>query len=64
VRVIMVNVEMTVDTNKVLTIKVDLKTTNGMSKSGKSMIIASTEGNARLPGFENTMVGLNVYNVR
>lgn len=55
----MKNVEMTVVGN-LLTIKVDLSKEFGPSASGKTIIIASTEGNVTIP--ERTeKVGLNVY---
>ena len=54
----MKNIEIKVDGN-VLTIKIDLSKTHGASKSGKSIVIASTEGNqAVAPG---VMMGVNVY---
>jgi hypothetical protein len=56
----MKNVEMTVDQN-VLIIKVNLSKEFGPSSSGKTIIIASTEGNASIPGREEMKVGLNVY---
>ncbi|MDW7711177.1 MAG: hypothetical protein SCH98_11955 [Deferrisomatales bacterium] len=56
----MKNVEMTVDGN-MLTIRVDLSKEFGPSSSGKTIIIASTEGNAAIPGREEVKVGLNVY---
>lgn len=56
----MKNVEMTVDGNT-LTIKVDLSKAFGPSSSGKTIIIASTEGNVAIPGHEEAKVGLNVY---
>ncbi len=55
----MKNVEMTVSGN-VLTIKVDLTKEFGPSASGKTTIIASTEGNITIPEREEK-VGLNVY---
>jgi ABC-type glutathione transport system ATPase component len=58
----MKNIEMEVSKDKVLTIKVDLTQTFGASGSGKSIIIASTEGNASLDGeYSEIKVGLNVY---
>jgi hypothetical protein len=54
------NVEMTVDGN-ILTIQVDLSKEFGPSSSGKTIIIASTEGNAAIPGRDEVKVGLNVY---
>jgi hypothetical protein len=53
------NVEMTVAGN-ILTIKVDLTKKFGPSSSGKTIIIASTEGNVAVPE-RDEKVGLNVY---
>jgi hypothetical protein len=55
----MKNVEMTVAGN-ILTNKVDLTKEFGPSASGKTIIIASTEGNITIPEREEK-VGLNVY---
>jgi hypothetical protein len=55
----MKNVDMTVSGN-ILTIKVDLTKEFGPSASGKTIIIASTEGNITVPEREEK-VGLNVY---
>ena len=55
----MKNVEMTVAGN-ILTIKVDLSKEFGPSASGKTTIIASTEGKITIPEREEK-VGLNVY---
>ena len=55
----MKNVQMAVDGN-ILTIKVDLSKEFGPSSSGKTIIIASTEGNVSIPDREEK-VGLNVY---
>jgi hypothetical protein len=52
-------VEMTVKGN-MLTIAVDLSKEFGPSASGKTIIIASTEGNVTIPGHEEK-IGLNVY---
>lgn len=43
-----------------LIIKVDLTKEFGPSSSGKTIIVASTEGNVSIPG-RNEKVGLNVY---
>ena len=48
----------------ILTIEVDLSKDFGPSSSGKTTIIASTEGNAKIDGFEGYRVGLNVYKPR
>jgi len=55
----MKNVEMTVE-GTILTITVDLTKEFGASSSGKSIIIASTEGNVSIPNREEK-VGLNIY---
>lgn len=56
----MKNVETKVE-GTTLIIKVDLSKSYGPSKSGKTEIIASTEGNAKVG---NVTVGLNVYKAR
>ena len=55
----MKNVEMSVE-GDILTIKVDLSKEFGRSASGKTIIIASTEGNVSVPNREEK-IGLNVY---
>jgi len=55
----MKNVEMTVE-GTMLTIKVDLSKEFGPSSSGKTIIIATTEGNVTIPDRQEK-VGLNVY---
>jgi hypothetical protein len=57
------NVEIKVDGDK-LTIFVDLSQEFGLSSSGKSVTIASTEGNVVVPGYEEVKIGLNVYKPR
>lgn len=56
----MKNTEMKLD-GDILIIKVDLKKEYGPSSSGKTIIIASTEGNVGIPGREEIKVGLNIY---
>ncbi len=56
----MKNVEITVE-NNILTIKVDLTKEFGPSSSGKTIIIATSEGNQSIPGAEEMKIGLNVY---
>ncbi|MDW7727897.1 MAG: hypothetical protein ACNA7I_03015 [Candidatus Methanoperedens sp.] len=56
----MKNVDITID-GDLLTIKVDLSKDFGPSSSGKTIIIASSEGNQSLPGREDIKIGLNVY---
>ena len=55
----MKNVELEVE-GDMLTIKVDLTKEFGPSSSGKTIIIASTEGNVTIPG-RDEKIGLNVY---
>lgn len=55
----MKNVEMSVE-GSVLTIRVDLSKEFGPSSTGKTVIIASTEGNVTIPNRQEK-VGLNVY---
>ncbi len=55
----MKNVEMTVE-GTMLTIRVDLSKEFGPSSSGKTTIIASTEGNIAIPDREEK-IGLNIY---
>ena len=54
----MQNVTMSTDKSGILTIKVDTKVKLGLSKSGKTVLIASTQGNHREG---EVFVGLNVY---
>ena len=55
----MKNVEMTLAGN-ILTITVDLTKEFGPSSSGKTIIVASTEGNIAVPE-RDEKIGLNVY---
>jgi hypothetical protein len=56
----MKNVIIQVEGSK-LTIVVDLSQELGVSSSGKSMTIATTEGNVSIPGNEEIKIGLNIY---
>lgn len=56
----MKNVEMKVN-GAVLEVKVDLTKDFGVSASGKSNIIASTEGNVSVAGRDEIKIGLNIY---
>jgi len=56
----MKNVEMKLD-GDILTIKVDITKEFGPSASGKTIIIASTEGNISIPDKEDVKIGLNIY---
>ncbi|PKN19424.1 MAG: hypothetical protein CVU71_07925 [Deltaproteobacteria bacterium HGW-Deltaproteobacteria-6] len=56
----MKNIDMKLEGN-ILTIKVDIAKEFGPSASGKTIIIASTEGNISIPEKDEIKVGLNVY---
>jgi hypothetical protein len=56
----MKNCKVTVKGNKAI-IEVDLTQDFGPSSSGKTVIIASSEGNQSLPGKPEIKLGLNVY---
>ncbi|MBP7411202.1 MAG: hypothetical protein KA818_06620 [Methanoculleus sp.] len=56
----MKNIDMAVE-GTTLTIRVDLAKEFGESKSGKSITVASTEGNVSVPGHEEIKIGLNIY---
>ncbi len=55
----MKNIDLSI-TGNVLTITVDLSKECGESSSGKSTIIATTEGNVSIPDREEK-IGLNIY---
>ena len=54
------NVDMRI-VGKKLIIEVEMDQDFGPSKSGKTRIIASTEGNISAPGDEDVKIGLNLY---
>jgi hypothetical protein len=56
----MKNIDLKLEGN-ILTIKVDISKEFGPSSSGKTTIIASTEGNKPVPGKEDVKIGLNIY---
>lgn len=57
----MKNIDVKVDEKKkTLTLTVDLSQRHGLSGSGKTVTIASTEGNQKI-GFGDVAFGLNVY---
>ena len=56
----MKNVDLKVE-GDILTIRVDISQRHGISKSGKSITIASTDGNISIPGNEEIKIGLNIY---
>ncbi|HIJ06378.1 hypothetical protein [Methanocalculus sp.] len=56
----MKNMEMKREGSKLI-IEVDLTKDFGISKSGKSIIIASSEGNISIPDDDEIKIGLNIY---
>lgn len=56
----MTNIETKVE-GSILTIKVDLSKDHGPSSTGKSSIIATSSGNATIPGTDGIKLGLNIY---
>lgn len=56
----MKNVQMDVEGKKLI-ITIDLDQEYGRSSSGKSITIASTEGNVSVPEHDDIKIGLNVY---
>ena len=59
----MINTNIVVSPDHILTITVDLKENHGPSKSGKNIIIASTQGNKSIQQTGAT-IGLNIYRKR
>lgn len=56
----MFNIKQTVKGNTLI-LEIDLSKSNGLSKSGKNTIIATTSGNAPVEGQEEIRFGLNVF---
>lgn len=57
----MKNVEMSMNKEGILIIKIDTKQTHGLSGSGKNTIIASTGGNVTVDGTDGIKIGINCY---
>ena len=56
----MVNIQIEVQDNKAV-ITIDLSKEFGPSKSGKTIVVATTRGNVPIPGAEDIRLGLNCY---
>ena len=54
------NISATLEGNT-LTLVIDISKDYGLSSSGKSRIIASSEGNQAAPGDGEIKIGLNIY---
>ena len=57
----MQNVDFEVTEDGQLVITIDLNQELGESKTGKSIIVASTGGNVSVPGYEDVKIGINAY---
>lgn len=55
------NSKYTIDEKGILTMTIDLNLDLGKSASGKSNIIATSEGNQKIDGGNGAIIGLNVY---
>ena len=60
ITVFMQNINMKKDGDK-LTIEIDLSQDFGPSSSGKTIIVASTRGNAPVTDTEGTFIGINCF---
>ncbi len=55
------NASYSIDEKGIMTLKIDLNLDLGKSSSGKSDIIATSEGNQKIDGGNAAIIGLNVY---
>ena len=51
---------MSTNENGILTIQIDLSQDHGPSKSGKTIVVASTQGNQKVDNSE-VIIGINCY---
>jgi hypothetical protein len=56
----MKNITISVD-GEIMKIEIDLAKDFGKSKSGKTLVVASSEGNVPVPDHPNMRLGINVY---
>lgn len=56
----MTNCDMSIE-GDILSIKINLSKRYGPSKSGKTIVIATTSGNVSAPEHPDIKIGLNVY---
>jgi hypothetical protein len=54
------NIDISVN-GDILRIEIDLAKDFGKSKSGKTLVVASSEGNVPVPDHPNMRLGINVY---
>ena len=57
----MENIKIDVSPSRIATITIDLNYLGQRSKSGKTVRVASTEGNKKIEGAEDVILGLNAY---
>jgi hypothetical protein len=57
------NIETRLEGDKLILV-IELDKEFGLSSSGKSVTVASTEGNVSVPGREEIKMGINVYKPR
>jgi hypothetical protein len=56
----MKNIKMTLE-GDILKLEIDISKDFGTSKSGKTNVVATTEGNMPVPNHPNIRIGANVY---
>ena len=56
----MENIQIEVNDNKAV-ITIDLSKEFGPSKSGKTIVVATTRGNVPIPGSDTIKIGINCY---
>ena len=57
----MENIKIDLGPDGIATITIDLNYRGERSKSGKTIRVASTEGNKKIEGAEDVILGLNAY---
>lgn len=62
-RCLVKNIDMQVQ-NNILTIKIDLSKEFGESKSGKTIIVATSAGNINVPDNDGIKLGINCYKAK
>lgn len=58
------NVEVSNGTGSIVTLTIDMAQDFGPSKSGKTIIVASTGGSVEIPGHPGVKLGLNIFKAR
>lgn len=55
------NITYSLTAEGILTMTVDLNEEQGLSASGKSMVLATSSGNKEIPGGAGAVIGFNAY---